>query len=143
MGRCRSSSAVVYGDPAWAITHIGDLNGDGKADLLWLNAGAGQTAAWIMNGTTPASTALLLTDPNWRIERLADTDGDGNRDIVWRNAASGATALWRMNGTTVAGSENPPGQIPTGASRTAAISMATARPTSCGATRRREQQRYG
>jgi len=98
------SSAVVYGDPAWAITHIGDLNGDGKADLLWLNAGAGQTAAWIMNGTTPASTALLLTDPNWRIERLADTDGDGNRDIVWRNAASGATALWRMNGTTVAGS---------------------------------------
>ena len=36
------SSAVVYGDPAWAITHIGDLNGDGKADLLWLNAGAGR-----------------------------------------------------------------------------------------------------
>jgi hypothetical protein len=103
-GTSASSSALVFGDPAWTVTHIGDLSGDGKADLLWLNAGTGQTAAWIMNGTTLTSAAVLLTDPNWRIDRLADTDGDGNRDIVWRNTASGATALWRMTGTTAAGS---------------------------------------
>jgi hypothetical protein len=77
-----------------------DLNGDGGFDLLWYNAPAGQTTAWLMNGTNVSTSDSLLTDPNWRITGTADLNGDGKSDLLWYNAATGQTSAWLMNGTS-------------------------------------------
>jgi len=95
-----SSGAVIFSNPAWQVTHVGDFDGNGKSDLVWRNNTTGQTATWLMNGTTPASSAVVLTDVNWAVTHVADTNGDGKSDLLWRNAATGATTLWLMNGNS-------------------------------------------
>lgn len=78
-----------------------DLNGDGKADLLWRHRGNGAVAVWLMNGATVASTAFLGGVPsNWEIEQVADVNGDGKADVIWQNS-NGTVAVWLMNGALI------------------------------------------
>ena len=35
---------LLLADFSWSVIATVDLNGDGKADLMWFNAGAGQTS---------------------------------------------------------------------------------------------------
>jgi hypothetical protein len=44
---------------------LADLNGDGRADLVWRNAATGATVGWLMNGVAPTSSAILVSDPAW------------------------------------------------------------------------------
>src|SRR5262249_49659880 len=52
--------------PAWRAVGTGDLDGDGKSDVLWQYQNAadpvdpqnGQAALWIMNGTTPTQQSI-------------------------------------------------------------------------------------
>src|SRR5438552_17744271 len=85
----------------------GDLDGDGKADILWRNSATGENYVYLMNGTAIASEGSLRTvaDQNWQIAGTGDFDGDGNADIVWRNAATGEDYIYLMNGTTIAGAD--------------------------------------
>jgi hypothetical protein len=54
---------------AWEIRQVGDLNGDGKADLVWRNNSSGTVAVWLMNGATIASTGFPgSTSLNWQIQ---------------------------------------------------------------------------
>lgn len=53
---------------------VGDLDGDGRADLLWRHRTGGFNAIWLMDGLTvlPSSTALLrLPNLNWTIVGIA------------------------------------------------------------------------
>ena len=97
------STLSTRGDPAdadWRCTHVGDFNGDGKADLVWRNTASGATAIWLMNGLAIASSAVVLPDASWSVTHIADTNGDGKSDLLWRNSVTGATVIWLMNGTT-------------------------------------------
>ena len=88
--------------PPWTIAEAGDLDGDGKADLLWRDD-AGTTAAWLMNGTAVAGGALLPTLPaEWVLTGVGDFGGDGKDDILWTNSTTGDRAVWLMDGLTVA-----------------------------------------
>jgi hypothetical protein len=80
-----------------------DLNGDGRSDLLWRNAGSGETQAWLMSGTVPVAAASLLTDPTWLVERVGDFNGDGRTDLIWHNSTNGQTAIWLMSGPSFIG----------------------------------------
>ena len=93
------SAATMLSDPNWQVTHTGDLNGDGRTDLVWRSAG-GATAVWLKDGLSTTSYAFLPSDPSWAVLRTADLDGDGKSDLVWRNGATGQIAAWLMNGTT-------------------------------------------
>jgi hypothetical protein len=42
----------------WTIAETGDFDGNGKADILWID-GTGNVAIWFMTGATIASTASL------------------------------------------------------------------------------------
>ena len=60
----------------------GDLNGDGKSDLL-VQSSAATTIACLMNGTTLMNATTLLTnDPNWVPSHIADFNGDVNVDML-------------------------------------------------------------
>jgi FG-GAP-like repeat len=79
-----------------------DLNGDGKADLVWRHTN-GSAAVWLLNGAAVPSSTISLggVSSAWVVAGVGDTDADGNADIIWRNTTSGAVAVWLMNGGTL------------------------------------------
>jgi hypothetical protein len=79
-----------------------DLDGDGKADIVWRNTSNGSTAIWLMNGVAIASTGFPGgVSLAWQIAGVGDVNADGNADVIWRNTTSGTVAVWLMNGLTI------------------------------------------
>lgn len=47
----KQGPVIAPGVPlAWQIVGVRDLDGDGKADLVWRQVQSGDVAAWLMNG---------------------------------------------------------------------------------------------
>ena len=104
-------------DTDWRIRSVGDLNGDGRADLFWQHEGNGSISVWLMNGLTVIDGTLLnpsqVADLDWKIVGTADFDGNGSRDLVWHHQGDGRIAIWFMNGTSqIGGTLTNPGQVP-------------------------------
>jgi hypothetical protein len=80
----------------------GDMNGDGKPDIVWRNPSTGLNAYWSMNGTTQTGIVNLpsLSVPNYIMAGVADFNADGQQDILWQNLTTGAVAVWLMNGAS-------------------------------------------
>ena len=78
-----------------------DLNGDGKADVLFRNDD-GRVAEWQMNGNTIVSSVVLSSNPGtaWKVAGTGDFNGDGRSDILWQHD-DGRVAEWQMNGNTI------------------------------------------
>jgi PA14 domain/FG-GAP-like repeat len=95
--------AAVLGTFAVAQTAFkGDFDGDGKLDLLLLNATGTKLEIWLMDGTTVKSKAVLVGfNPSYAVAGVADFDGDGKADILLRDAPNQKLAAWFMNGTSV------------------------------------------
>ena len=98
--------------PAYVVKGVGDLDGDGKADIVWHGA-AGDVWVWMMNGTTRLSQTWVGTvpDTHYQIQQVADFDGNGKADLLWWNTVQGDVWIWPMNGATVL-SENYVGVVP-------------------------------
>jgi hypothetical protein len=100
-------------DMGWRVDGVGDLNGDGKSDIVWRKTGAGVDKGavflWTMNGTTITSARYL--DPiseDWQVVDLGDFNGDGKADVLWRNMNAstpdaGQLYIWIMDGPNVVG----------------------------------------
>jgi hypothetical protein len=58
-------------DPGWTIRGVGDLNRDGKPDLIWQNTSDGRVSTWLMDGLSLMDGRLLtppqVFDTAWRI----------------------------------------------------------------------------
>lgn len=90
-----------------------DIDGDGKADIVWRNTSNGTTAIWLMDGTTIASPSFPGGVPAaWVITGIGDVNADGKADVIWRNSISGTVAVWVMDGHTIT-SVGFPGTVPT------------------------------
>ena len=92
-------------DPNWRIAATGDLNGDGRPDLVWQHITGGWLGVWFMNGKSVIYDALLepnqILSNDWRIVAAADMNGDGKADLIWQHLTGGWLAVWYMNGNTV------------------------------------------
>jgi hypothetical protein len=102
-------SIPTVGAFGWQIKAVGDVNGDGRADIIWQHNG-GALAVWLMNGATVTQTLLLsnasgtvlgMPDPNWQIVGAGDLNRDGRADIIWQNQVTGGLGAWTMNGSVV------------------------------------------
>jgi hypothetical protein len=92
------------GDLNWTIKGLGDVNGDGYADLIWQHTN-GSIAVWTMRGATVLATQLFSIsgtgDPNWKIAAVADLNRDGKEDLIFQHATGGWLAVWFVNGMTI------------------------------------------
>jgi hypothetical protein len=90
----------------WHVAGSGDLNGDGRADLLLRNDNGAifdllgtASGGFINNGD--ASFVNVAT--SWHVAGIGDFNGDGRDDILWRNDSG---AAFDMLGTSLGGVTN-------------------------------------
>jgi subtilisin family serine protease len=101
----QSLSIPQVADLQWHIAGAGDVDGDGKADLLWHHQTTGRLAVWLLDGAQVVNTVPLsvpaVADVNWKVRGLGDLNGDGRADLVWQNQATGGLGTWYLQGATV------------------------------------------
>jgi RHS repeat-associated protein len=70
----------------WQVKGIGDLDGDGRSDVVWRNAITGENYLWPMDGLTIKSSEgyFRQVELTWQMAAIRDYDGDGKADIFWR-----------------------------------------------------------
>jgi hypothetical protein len=91
-------------DPDWRIVGTGDLNGDGRPEIVWQHMANGSLGAWFMVGTAVQDAVALnpgsVASTAWRIVAVADMNGDGKADLIWQHT-DGWLAIWFMDGATL------------------------------------------
>lgn len=109
-GRITSVGRYVAPPPPPPDPVRGDLNNDGRTDIVWRSRANGQNFIWEMNGASVSDKDPLLTvgSQAWQARGMFDFDADDDTDLVWRNTATGANVVWRMNGGTVQSVTNLP-----------------------------------
>ncbi|MEZ4270481.1 MAG: flagellar protein FlhE [Myxococcota bacterium] len=82
---------------------LGDLGGDGKADLVWRSLSSGTVSTWNMNGTSIGTQNFNYPGVGltWRIVGTGDFSNppDGRDDFLWRNTSTHETVVWKLNAT--------------------------------------------
>jgi hypothetical protein len=103
----RATNRVGSADSA-AVTitiralRLPDLDGNGRADILWHQPLTGEDGVWTMNGAQIVTAQSLPgASPAWEIAGTGDLNGDGISDLVWRNAATGENGVWLMGATAI------------------------------------------
>ncbi len=91
-----------------SVLGTGDLNGDGRRDILWRRAN-GEIWGWLMNGASVPTSGRIANfnatvGATWRVATIADLNGDGMEDVVWRSSTTGMVSSWRMSGLAMTGS---------------------------------------
>jgi hypothetical protein len=100
------------------LSYAGDLNGDGRSDLVWRDYSTGRVTVWLMGEdgkpslSGPPTLAEGVSDDGrpgatdsleWALRGLFDMNADHKADVVWQNASDGRVVVWSMDGVQVTG----------------------------------------
>jgi len=83
------------------LRHLGDLNGDGRADVLLRDDVTGELTIWLMDGATPQALRMLSSPgEDTEIVDLADFDGDGDGDVLLQDT-DGSMRVWLLENSSL------------------------------------------
>ena len=91
----------------WRPVGVGDVNGDGAADVLWYSPNTGELSAWLLDRSLRVITTQSLSwrcdvasgcAGNWVPVGLTDADDNGFPDLGWWNPTSGEVSFWLLDG---------------------------------------------
>jgi ELWxxDGT repeat protein len=74
-----------------------DLTADGVSDVVWRNAGNGDTGYWGISNYVATWHDFGITSTAYSVVGTGDFNADGTSDILWRNNANGDTGYWGIN----------------------------------------------
>jgi hypothetical protein len=104
-----------YGPFGFDIKAIGDINGDGRDDVISQQTN-GDVTLWMMDGDNNTADVIAKAGPHasgglagWHVKGSGDFDGDGHADIIFQHD-NGLAAMWLMDGnanTTFVGAVGP------------------------------------
>jgi hypothetical protein len=101
IGTGTGTGAYVYAAPTCTLaSQLGDLNGDGRDDIVFRGTGfPGTVAVYLMNGFQIVSAQAIINEsPDYTLAAVADFNGDGKADILFRRASDGLMAIYLMDG---------------------------------------------
>ena len=94
--------------PPFRIVGVGDMDGNGKADIVWYNSETGETQVWYMDGHRLVGRGTVVDErgdfipvgPPFSIVGVGALEGRrrGKADIVWHNSQTGEIQIWFMDG---------------------------------------------
>ena len=98
-----------------ADRHLGDFNGDGKADVLLRNSEDGGWYYYAMDGISfieaQAGESNLPTDLLLSVAGIGDFNGDGNDDVLFRHS-DGTWHYYPMDGGNFIEDQQGPSELP-------------------------------
>ncbi len=90
---CRTPSG------GWYVLGTGDVNGDGKDDIIWYNQSQHKLVYWLMSGSTYRGYKDFAVASNFTPAGIGDLNGDGHVDLLWTDTSNNIYA-WLDNGKT-------------------------------------------
>ena len=73
---------------------IGDLNNDGRSDLLWRNFSTGGNSIWLSGNRATQQAVVGVANLAWQVAGIGDFNGNSRSDIFWRNTSTGSNTIW-------------------------------------------------
>ena len=87
------------GVPGWRVVGTGDLNGNGRPDLVWQNDSSRQVVVWWDKQGMGFQSWDWLSSAGvagWSVVGVADFNRDGRLDLVGQNDVSRQVVVWYM-----------------------------------------------
>lgn len=98
-GSFNSSTLVAAPDGANTKVMGADVNGDGKMDIVGIDAGADQVVWWRNNGDGTFTKSVIGSSVGGPSDLfVTDLDGDGDKDIITSSYNSNQIVWWRNDG---------------------------------------------